>query len=466
MAASSIERPYLHAGFGTPERQNRWSVAFRLILAIPHFVVLVALGIASYVILLIGWVAALFMGRIPRWAATYLRGYIVYATRVYAYFWLMLDDYPPFSLEPGSDYPVNLDVPYGRVRRLAVLFRFILVIPAEIVLALVVNGLQVILVFVWLIVLVAGRMPVTLFSAVAAILRYEARFYAYFAMLTGKYPGELFGDPPVMGYPQPLAPTTSPVAAWVPGAPAVPPPVPPYPGEAPPAAPAMPAPTEPAPPAMPLSGQPAPPAMPPGPPSMPPPSTPAVSPPGMPAVPPPGMPAVSPPGMPSMPPGEAPPRTARLVLGRGAKRLLVVLIVLGVLEYVGLIVLAATFSSANVGAFNSLVEAHNTLSAAISSAQGQLQACGANSLSCNETYQGQLATDFQDFGNQLPTIAFPSSVQGRVSSLESDTRQLVSLLQQMSTAPDATAYESEFSQAESLGNRFDSDYTSLANALL
>lgn len=161
-----------------------------------------------------------------------------------------------------------------------------------------------------------------------------------------------------------------------------------------------------------------------------------------------------------------PPRTARLVLGTGSKRLLVLFIVLGVMGYVVFFVLAATTSQANVTALNSLVDAHDTLSGFVASAQGQLQSCGTSSLSCNEAYQRQVADAFQSFEDQLGTISFPSSVQGSVTSLKADTSRLVSLLRQLSTAPDVATYQSEFSQAQTLGNQFDTDYQNLGNALL
>jgi hypothetical protein len=167
-----------------------------------------------------------------------------------------------------------------------------------------------------------------------------------------------------------------------------------------------------------------------------------------------------------MAPPEGPPRTARLVLGRGAKRLLVVFIALGLVEYGAIGALVASASTSDIAAFNSLVAAHAVLSDAVSSAQGQLQSCGNDSLSCNEAYQGQLATAFQQFGNTLSTISFPASVQGDVHSLESVAGQLVQQLQQLSTAPDAATYASELPQAETLGNQFDTDYASVANGLL
>jgi hypothetical protein len=48
----------------------------------------------------------------------------------------------------------------------------------------------------WVIVLVAGRMPQTLYAALAAVLRYQARYSGYILLLTSAYPSGLFGDRP------------------------------------------------------------------------------------------------------------------------------------------------------------------------------------------------------------------------------------------------------------------------------
>jgi hypothetical protein len=46
-------------------RRSRLTVFFRLLLAIPHFVWLYLWTIAAEIVLLIGWFAALFIGRLP-----------------------------------------------------------------------------------------------------------------------------------------------------------------------------------------------------------------------------------------------------------------------------------------------------------------------------------------------------------------------------------------------------------------
>jgi hypothetical protein len=186
----------IQVGFASPVPQQRLTVFFRIILAIPHAVILYFLGIAAYVVAIIGWFAALFTGRLPRFAADYLDGYLRWLTRYYAYILLLTDQYPPFSFQDAS-YPVRLAARPGQLNRLAVLFRLILGIPAYIVILLVGFGLELFSLFIiWLIVLFTGTMPVSAHQALAAVVRYAARFYGYMVLLTSEYPRGLFGDGP------------------------------------------------------------------------------------------------------------------------------------------------------------------------------------------------------------------------------------------------------------------------------
>ena len=181
--------------FAEPAEQRRLTVLVRLILAIPHIVVLWVLGIAAEVVALICWFAALVTGRLPDALAEFQVGYLRWATRFYAYLFLLTDEYPPFEFS-DANYPIRLRAEPGRLNRLAVLFRIILVIPAWIVSVVLGCGLSFLVMFVtWLIVLIAGRMPRPLHEAVAAAVRYQARVSGYFLMLTAQYPGGLFGDP-------------------------------------------------------------------------------------------------------------------------------------------------------------------------------------------------------------------------------------------------------------------------------
>ena len=203
----STPAPVLVA-FAGPAPQSRLTVAFRIFLAIPQLIVLWLLGVAAGVITIIGWFGALFTGRLPVFAADFLTGYLRWLSRVYAYNYLLTDVYPPFTLD-DADYPVRLAVTPGRLNRLAVLFRFFLLIPCWIVQAVVSYGALTIFMFVtWLIVLVTGQMPDAIHQGLAAVLRYQVRTLGFAMMLTSAYPGGLFGDPqaqPAYGDPQAAA---------------------------------------------------------------------------------------------------------------------------------------------------------------------------------------------------------------------------------------------------------------------
>ncbi|MFD8483256.1 DUF4389 domain-containing protein [Kitasatospora sp. NPDC059673] len=177
-------------------RQNRFTVLLRLLLLIPQFIVLWLLSIVAFVVAVIGWFGALFTGRLPRFAAKWLSGFLAYDTRVYASMLLLVDRYPPFSFD-ASEHPVRIEVrPGEELNRLAVFFRLLLAIPAAIIQGLLQAGWWTLSVVHWLIVLITGRMPQALFEATAAVLRYRMRFQAYLMMLTSAYPKDVFGDPP------------------------------------------------------------------------------------------------------------------------------------------------------------------------------------------------------------------------------------------------------------------------------
>ncbi len=197
-AQAAAARPPLApvlVSFAAPASQSRLTVLLRAFLVIPQFVVLALAGVAAGVVMLIGWIGALATGRLPGFAAGFLTGYVRWHTRVYAYALLLTDVYPPFSLAE-ADYPVQVTAIPGRLNRVAVLFRYFLLIPCWLVLGLVgLGAFTVVQVVSWLIVLISGQMPDALHQSVAAVLRFEVRTAGYAAMLTSAYPGGLFGDP-------------------------------------------------------------------------------------------------------------------------------------------------------------------------------------------------------------------------------------------------------------------------------
>ncbi|OGO30134.1 MAG: hypothetical protein A2Z29_07495 [Chloroflexi bacterium RBG_16_56_11] len=88
--------------FQYPEKLSRLSTFFRIILAIPHFVVLYFINIAAGVILFLSWWAILFTGRYPKSFYDFVAWYTQWNMRVTVYLNLMTDKYPPFSGEPST----------------------------------------------------------------------------------------------------------------------------------------------------------------------------------------------------------------------------------------------------------------------------------------------------------------------------------------------------------------------------
>ena len=220
--------------FASTPAQNRLTVAFRIILAIPQIIVLYFLFLAAIVVVVIGWFAALFTGRLPEWAHTFLTGIIRWSTRLGAYLFLLTDAYPPFSFD-DVNYPVRPVLPErGELNRVAVLFRIILAIPAFFFYQIVQNGLTFpLLLAMWFAVLFTGEMPQALYPAYMSLLRYQARFNAWFFMVTSEYAWGMMGDTVLVdtGYtPPPFVPPSS-------AAPPPPPPPPTAPPQQPPAQP-------------------------------------------------------------------------------------------------------------------------------------------------------------------------------------------------------------------------------------
>jgi len=191
---SSMDTPTaVDIGFGPSGPQNRWTVAFRIVLAIPHLVWITIVTIGALFVLVAGWFAALVTGRLPDGMARFLHQVLQYHVRLLAYLFLLRDDYPPFALDDAT-YPVSVTTRNGPLNRVAVLFRIVLVLPVMIVSQWLTAGATIVLLVLWVVVLVTGRMPGVAALALGAILRFEARAYGYGMLLAAAYPTGLFGD--------------------------------------------------------------------------------------------------------------------------------------------------------------------------------------------------------------------------------------------------------------------------------
>ena len=99
---STDERQWVALDIPYPDAKrelNRWLPLVKWFLAIPHYIALFFLYLATIVLVIGAWFAILFSGRYPRGIFDFVEGVIRWHNRVVGYaFILVTDRYPPFSL--------------------------------------------------------------------------------------------------------------------------------------------------------------------------------------------------------------------------------------------------------------------------------------------------------------------------------------------------------------------------------
>jgi hypothetical protein len=174
-------------------RRSRITVFFRLLLAIPHFFVLALWGILVYIVWVIAWFAALFMGRVPGGLHNFIASFLRYSTHVNAYVLLLANPWPPFG--GGDGYPIDVHIAGpAKQSRLSVFFRYLLAIPALLLWYVFSLVNRVIALISWFYALFTGRMNEGMRDLSVWLLRYETQTQGYLMLLTSKYPS-LSGSP-------------------------------------------------------------------------------------------------------------------------------------------------------------------------------------------------------------------------------------------------------------------------------
>ena len=99
---STVDTQDVHLDLDYPDVErdlNRWLPLVKWLLAIPHFLVLIALSVAAFFVVVVAWFAILVTGRYPRGMFDFVVGVGRWWLRVDAYAVLLVTDrYPPFSL--------------------------------------------------------------------------------------------------------------------------------------------------------------------------------------------------------------------------------------------------------------------------------------------------------------------------------------------------------------------------------
>ncbi len=96
-----------------PERSSRlWAVLtifwIKFFAIIPHAIILIFLGIAQWVVAFIAQFVVAFKGEYPAGMHEFVTGVLRWQTRVTAFVFSVNDRYPPFTLRPVDDYPLDV----------------------------------------------------------------------------------------------------------------------------------------------------------------------------------------------------------------------------------------------------------------------------------------------------------------------------------------------------------------------
>src|SRR5262245_28888878 len=189
---------------------SRWLWLVKVILLIPHFIVLAVLWLAFFVVSVVAWFAILFTGRYPRSLFDFNAGVLRWTWRVgfYSFAAFGTDKYPPFTLGAAPDYPARLEIGYPeRLSRGLVLVKWwLLAIPQYVVVGILAGsatlgttprgeryvtspGLISWLVLVAVVVLLfAGRYPNGIKKLVVGLNRWVFRVILYATLMTDQYP--------------------------------------------------------------------------------------------------------------------------------------------------------------------------------------------------------------------------------------------------------------------------------------
>ena len=193
--------------------RNRLTVAFRLILALPHLVLVggpVAatltsqwsadtgttyqwgagggvLGAVAVVIAIIAWLWILATGRYPEGLWSLAAYYLRWRVRAAAYTALLRDEYPPFGDAP---YPASLELtpPDGPRNRVSVALRIFLVIPHLLAVWALGVAWACTTVLAWFAILFTGSYPAGLYRFGVGVLRWNTRFEVYALLLHDEFP--------------------------------------------------------------------------------------------------------------------------------------------------------------------------------------------------------------------------------------------------------------------------------------
>src|SRR5947209_1307193 len=104
----------------------------KLIILIPHLIILYVLGIVVGLSQLVIWIPVLFTGHYPDWGFSLTAGYVRWLIRLQAYIYGLNDAYPAFSMDAPGDVYIERPATSSRfwaIPIIGILVKYIILIP-------------------------------------------------------------------------------------------------------------------------------------------------------------------------------------------------------------------------------------------------------------------------------------------------------------------------------------------------
>lgn len=206
------------------EDHSRLSTFFRLLLVLPHLIVLLVWELGVFFTVIAAWFALLFTARHPQGVYAFHARFLRYSTRVNAYLYLVTDDYPAFDGRPDDGYAIQVVIapPAERYNRWKTGFRIILFIPVYLLLYAMALVAQTGALCSWFVIVSLGRLPKGLQDVTDLGLNYQARATAYLMLMVESWPpiaDDSSGFSPAPNLPGPAHPEANPpfTVAGLPG---------------------------------------------------------------------------------------------------------------------------------------------------------------------------------------------------------------------------------------------------------
>jgi hypothetical protein len=179
------------------EQRSRLRVFFRWALAIPVVIAAALWVIVGFFTVVAAWFALVFTAQYPASLYEFNSNLLRTMARLTGFLLLQTDRFPPLGLTAPPDYPIQVVIAprQERYSRAKVFFRYLLAIPVAIVSGAFGYAYGAVALGSWFVIVILGRMPRGMHSAVDFLYGFSVRYYGYaYLLLTDKYPA--FSDDP------------------------------------------------------------------------------------------------------------------------------------------------------------------------------------------------------------------------------------------------------------------------------